>query len=556
MHPLAAVAALTAVAVATPLFALASPEVEATSRIDGVTVFRSSARVVRALRVEVGAGATRVALPGLPAELDDDSIRVEGQGAGRVEIHGVTVERVRRERAVAAEARAAEERLEGLQDEDRALQDRIKAAQGRAAFVESLRSTYSEERARNLAVRPLSAKEWGEAVAFVDSQLADASAAVRQAEAARRDLRRRIEQARAALDALAAKRGETTKRVAIDVTASRAGAIELTVAYSVPSAGWEPVWDVRLDAPRSSVELAFYGSVWQRTGEDWGGVRLAVSTTVPGRALAVPELSSRWLDRAVASRPVPLSQAPAAAVERKAQRSAQPAPLADAAAEAELFAAEEPTATVEAGLLATTFTAPARESVDGAGQARKIALARFPLQAELGRTAAPRLDRAAYLTAKVVNTTGFPILPGTAGVYVGDQFVGRAALRPTPAGGELQLAFGADERVEIERRVLEHKHDTSGLLDKKDVWRYRARITVKSRWDEPVRLKLLDLVPVARDASIEVAVLDGSTRPTREDPERPGVRVWELELKPRQEQVVEIRYEIHHPRGAVIAGLE
>ena len=82
---------------------------------------------------------------------------------------------------MAAEARAAEERLEGLQDEDRALQDRIKAAQGRAAFVESLRSTYSEERARNLAVRPLSAKEWGEAVAFVDSQLADASAAVRQA---------------------------------------------------------------------------------------------------------------------------------------------------------------------------------------------------------------------------------------------------------------------------------------------------------------------------------------------------------------------------------------
>ena len=51
-------------------------------------------------------------------------------------------------------------------------------------------------------------------------------------------------------------------------------------------------------------------------------------------------------------------------------------------------------------------------------------------------------------------------------------------------------------------------------------------------------------------------MLDGSTRPTREDPERPGVRLWELDLKPRQEQVVEIRYEVHHPRGAVIAGLE
>jgi uncharacterized protein (TIGR02231 family) len=552
MRPLAALAAL---AVATPLLALAAPEVEAASRLDSVTVFRSSARVVRVLRVEVGAGASRVALPGLPAELDDDSIRVEGRGGGRVEIHGVTVERVRRERAVASEARAAEERLEGLQDEDRELQDRVKAAQGRATFVESLRSTYSEERSRNLAVRPLSAKEWAEAASFVERQLADAAGAVRQAEAARRELRRRIEQARAALDQLAAKRGETTKRVAIEVTASRPGAIELAVAYSVPSAGWEPVWDVRLDAPRSSVELAFYGSIWQRTGEDWSDVRLAVSTTVPGRGLSVPELAPRWLDRAAAMRSQPM-EAFAPRVASKAIRPSS-APRADAEVAGEqLVAAEEPQAAVETGLLATTFTAPGRESVDGAGQARKIALARFPLQAELGRTAAPRLDRAAYLTAKVVNATGFPILPGTAGLYVGDQFVGRAALRSTPAGGELQLAFGADDRIEIERRVLERKHDTSGLLDKKDVWRYRVRISVKSRWDEPVRLTLLDLLPVARDASIEVAVLDGSTRPTREDPERPGVRAWELELKPRQEQVVELRYEVRHPRGAAIAGLE
>jgi uncharacterized protein (TIGR02231 family) len=552
MRPLIALAALT---LATPLLALAAPEVEATSRIDGVTVFRSSARIVRVLRVEVGAGATRVALPGLPVELDDDSIRVEGRGAGRVEIHGVTVDRVRRERAVAKEARAAEERLEGLQDEERALQDRIKAAQARAAFVESLRSTYSEERARNLAVRPISAKEWTEAAAFVERQLADASSSVRQAEAARRELKRRIEQARAALDQLAAKRGETTKRVAVEVAASRPGAIELAVTYTVPSAGWAPVWDVRLDAPRSTVELAFYGSIWQRTGEDWSDVRLAVSTTVPGHALSVPELAPHWLDLAAALRPQPMPVLMSRAARKEARPAAAPAAAGEVAAD-EVVAAEEPQATVESGLLATTFTAPVRASVDGAGQARKIALARFPLPAELGRTAAPRLDRAAYLTAKVVNATGFPLLPGTAGVYVGDQFVGRAALGSTPAGGELELAFGADDRVEIERRVLERKHDTSGLLDKKDVWRYHVRITVKSRWDEPVRLTLLDLVPVARDATIEVAVLDGSTRPNREDPERPGVRAWQLELKPRQEQVVELRYEVHHPRGIVIAGLE
>ena len=118
------------------------------------------------------------------------------------------------------------------------------------------------------------------------------------------------------------------------------------------------------------------------------------------------------------------------------------------------------------------------------------------------------------------------------------------------------MAFGADERIEIDRRVLERKHDTSGLLGKKDVWRYRVQIGVKSRWAEPVKLTLLDLIPVARDAEIEVTVLDGSTKPSREDPERPGVRAWELELRPREERVVELKYEVRYPRGFPVAGLE
>jgi uncharacterized protein (TIGR02231 family) len=126
----------------------------------------------------------------------------------------------------------------------------------------------------------------------------------------------------------------------------------------------------------------------------------------------------------------------------------------------------------------------------------------------------------------------------------------------TPAGGQIVMAFGVDDRIEIERRVLERRHDTSGLIGKKDVWRYRVRIGVKSRWAEPVKLTLLDLVPVARDADIEVAVLDGTTPPTREDPERPGVRAWDLELRPREERVVELRYEVRLPRGVPVAGLE
>jgi len=562
MRPLAAAVALLAALSAAPAAATAT-STSAASRIDNVTVYRQSARVTRLAHVELGAGPARVVVDGLPLELDDDSVRVEGRGSARARVFGVAVDRVTVGETVAGDARAAEEKLLALQDEDRALDDRARAAKARAAFVESLRSTYSEERAKNLAVRGVSRREWAELAAFVQGELSAASVEQRKVEIARRELARRVAQAKADLERVQAKRGQARKAIAVELDVERAGALELAVSYAVPSAGWEPVWDARLAPDSSMMELSFLGSVWQRTGEDWSEVRLAVSTAQPGRGLFVPKLEPIFLTRfeppaamrlgyAGAARPA----APAAAMERRAKAAeVRPEPEADAE-EAEVEDLAVPTAAVSEGLLATTFTAPRRETIDGAGQARKVSLARFPLKAEVVRTAAPRVEAAAFLTAKAVNDTGFPLLAGVAGVYVGDQFVGRAPLPATPAGGELTLAFGADDRVEVERKVLERNHGSAGIVSKEETYRYRVRIGLKNRYAHPVAVKLLDLVPVSRDEKIQVALLDGSTAATREDPERPGVKVWELTLAPREQKVVELKYEVRYPKGMAIAGME
>ena len=502
-------------------------------------------------------GPARVLLAGLPDQLDDDSIRVEGKGSAKARIFGVTVDRVTEAATAQADARAGEERLERLQDEDRALEDRAKTAQARLEFVRSLRSTYSEERAKNLAVRGVSAKEWTDLAEFVGGETASAGAELRKVEGARRELGRRIAQARADLDKLQAKRGQTTKTVAVEIEADRAGALELAVSYAVPSAGWQPIWDARLVPETSTMELSFLGTVWQRTGEDWQGVTLSVSTAQPARGLFVPALQPVWLQRFEPPRPMPLAKRERVASAPAAQAARGEAAVARAPEqEEEAFAADVAQASVQEGLLSATFTAPRRETVDGSGQARKVALARFPLKAQLVRTAAPRVDASAFLTAKAVNETGFPLLPGMAGVYVGDEFVGRTALRATPPGGELELAFGADDRVEIDRKVLERRRESAGLLTKDEVYRYHVRIGLKNRYASPVAVKLLDLVPVSRDEKIQVKLLEGTTAATREDPERPGVKVWELPLGAREEKVVELRYEVRYPRDFPIAGLE
>lgn len=550
-----------ALALAASLLAAPTPsqgaDLRSGSRIDAVTVYRSGARVTRLARVELPAGDSRVLLDGLPAELDDDSLRVEGKGTARARVFGVSAEPFTRAGTAGPEVRAAEERVEAVLGEDKALDDRIAQARARAKFAESLRASYSEERAKNLAVRAVSAKEWADLMAFVEGQLSGAAAEIRKAEAQKKEVARRLAAARAELEKLEAKRSETSKVVAVEVSAERAGSLELAVSYLVGNASWYPVWDARLLPESSTVELTLLGTVSQRSGEDWAEARLAVSTAEPGRGLWVPELSSLWLQKLPPPMPrsMPMAApAPARAMgELKKESFAMAAKAAPEEQEVTLDAAQ---AEASMGLLAATFTAPRRETVDGAGRARAISLARYTLKAEVTRTAAPRVDLAAYLTAKLQNDTGVPLLPGQARVSVGDEFVGRAPLASTPPGGELTLAFGADPRVEVERKVLERRHETSGIVSKDDVIRYRVRTTVKNRYAVATTVRLLDLVPVSREEVISVKVLDGTTPATREDPERPGVRITELTLQPREERVLELRYEVRFPRNMQVQGLE
>jgi uncharacterized protein (TIGR02231 family) len=552
-----AIAVLAAV-LALPATASGLSEVRGNSRLDAVTVYRSGARVTRLVRAELPAGDVRLLVEGLPVGIVDDSVRVEGSGAGKGRIWSVGVEAITKAEVADAAAREAEERLERLQAEDRALDDQGKVAEARRKFVESLRSTYSEERAKNLAVRGVPAKEWADLAGFVEGQLASAAAELRKVEGARRELAKRTAAARADLEKLRAKRGETTKTVAVELGVERAGAFELAVSYVVAAASWRPVWDARLDPDAEAMELSLRAEITQQSGEDWRDVKLQVSTAQPGRGLQVPRLESHWLTGAPPP-PPPYAKsarglgAPAPAM---ARAEAPRAMMEAREPEEEVYALEAPSATAEQGLLAATFTTPRRETVDGAGKARSVALSKFPLKAKVSRLTAPRVEPAVFLTAKAINETGLPLLAGQAGVYVGDQFVGRAPLPATPPGGELELAFGADERVEVERRVLERNHETSGIVSKDEVFRYRVRVSLKNRYATPVEVRLLDLVPVSREEKIQVKLLEGSTPATREDPERPGVRTWELKLAPREERAVELRYEVRYPRGFPIQGLE
>ncbi|MYS06077.1 DUF4139 domain-containing protein, partial [Streptomyces sp. SID6041] len=87
------------------------------------------------------------------------------------------------------------------------------------------------------------------------------------------------------------------------VEAAAAGPVGLVLSHLVPCALWRPAYRAVLDGP--DVTLETDAMVWQRTGEDWSGVGLTLSTARSSTATEPPSLDEDRLtlkDRTAAER--------------------------------------------------------------------------------------------------------------------------------------------------------------------------------------------------------------------------------------------------------------
>ncbi|MEW6496621.1 MAG: DUF4139 domain-containing protein, partial [Cyanobacteriota bacterium] len=73
---------------------------------------------------------------------------------------------------------------------------------------------------------------------------------------------------------------------------------QLVVEYFVPGARWTPSYVCRLDSTSNQATIAVRALICQRTGEDWSGVRLELSTAEPMAWCELPELPSLRIGRA------------------------------------------------------------------------------------------------------------------------------------------------------------------------------------------------------------------------------------------------------------------
>lgn len=532
--------------------------------IVAVTVFTSLARITRRGKITLEAGEHTLVVSQLPNTLQDESVRASGRGAG-LKILGVEAKtQFTTETGNTAELQA---QLEALQDADRVLIAEDEVLKARLDFLKALREHGGVNFAKTLA--------YGEA------KLIDATAfseyIVAQTNSVQTE-RRSIEQKRRALAKEIAAQQERIRQVGgvhsdyreIHVTVSVAAQVEaeLDVEYAVYGASWVPMYDVRL--VDSNVTLTYLAEINQTTGEDWDAVPLSLSTAQPAINATLPELGAWYID--MYHPPVPRPQAARAKSAKMRQESELESDafggggfldadmLVGSAMPAQFFAAApapqaELAQTIidnSGGGAAITYRVEKPVAVPSDGSPHKTTVTVVNLSVKLDYLTVPKLAQEAYLRATITNSSEFILLPGTASIYHGADFVGKTYLQTIAPNEEFEVQLGVDNRVRVKRELVKRDVGKNMLGNtRRTVFSYK--ITVTNLVPTASRVTVFDQLPVSRHESIKVKLQDAA--PETSEHSELNILEWTLDIAPNQKREIVFSFNVEHPREMQLVGL-
>jgi uncharacterized protein (TIGR02231 family) len=521
-------------------------DLAATLTIDQVTVYPQTAAVVRRGEVAVPAGSHRLIIRGLPDPVDPGSLRISAASRA-VRLGGIEIEKIVATEFVSEAERALRRKLTELVDRRAEIHDEVPTAEQQLKLIDAVASAPVDRDAKLVIDGP----SLSTTLSTISSGAAAARAKIRGATIALRDLDTQIEATKAELSKVATARRNTTEVRAV-IEASAAVTVPVSLEYRVTDAGWEWLYEARLDTESKKMSLGRQAAIVQGSGEDWSDVEMTVTTAKPRTDAGTPAIQSLFLrlsDRPLTTHDATLQEVIVTGSRTRGSIRSRNEPEQE---QAPLITAEE---------LATEFAAeyrmPGRVTITSNRQVRMYPVSEEEFDAQLVARAVLSAEILARLEATFTYERDVPIEAGRLQLYRDGSYIGMAALPLLLPGSDVRVPFGVDERIRINVRDERAQSGQRGLLNRQILSEHRRRYEITSYHATALPIEVVDRVPVPQESDIKVDVLEGATAPTvRNLDGKEGVYLWKLPGTPRKTESIRHFYSVRYPSDRMLSPAE
>ena len=366
--------------------------------------------------------------------------------------------------------------------------------------------------------------------------------------------------------------GTPSPEITVKVRVTRASSRDIILHYIVRQAGWIPSYDLRAVFEKDEIQLDYRATVWQLTGSDWKNISLTLSTGNPMKDNTQPTMSiwslfpaeSQYLgdgrfrgyykpqgmtDKAmVAGDSISNEMQAYNYVEEDEKRMS---------GEGEILAGIDQTITlgdftsINPNGTTTEYSIKLNQDLASHVDGEVVMVRQSTLPVCFEHFSIPKVDKDAFLMARVTNWEDLNLLPGNANIFFEGSYVGQAFINPTITFDTLNFSMGRDKGVVIDRTRKVDETENSffgGKTERTFVYEIKIRNTKGKK----VKVTIEDQIPVSKHEDIVVTLIDGSG--ARHDKER-GKLIWSMDIAPKESKMIRFEYKVKFPKGEIPANL-
>ena len=508
--------------------------------ITGVIVYGDRAQVTRSTKVDCAGGKALFA--GLPSTLQPDTLHASLAGPGGGSVLGLTH---------APEVTGPRPEAQALQAQIRSLDIKLVAAsrESAAAGVQqkklaSYRTHLARVWAEEAALKKPAVANWDAGLGLLRKRELAARLRARKASSVSRELYRQRQLVSGSLQQVEAKRRRVT--LAVEVLLKCSGRRTVDLAYTVPGASWDMRHQLRAEQGGKKVTLVALAAVRQGTGEDWTGVKLALSTANLSRQNVPPSIQPMYVT----------SQKPEDTKKVLTRRFEQRNHLKTSGKRD--TARSEPGATAApapAADLAMSMAASGRVTIPADGREVVVTLGRRTVTAKVVLETVPKLYPYIYTRITADNPFAFPLLPGPAELFSGRSSIGKTQLKLYAPGEPVSFTLGVHNQLQVKRYVKKEKLEGAGAFGSQKKLRHRYVFDLGNWTKNGCTIRLLENIPVSRIKDVQVTLGDDATRPTTWNKED-GLLAWEIKVPARGKKKVILDFTVKLPKDWVVQGYQ
>ncbi|WP_338498233.1 DUF4139 domain-containing protein [Streptomyces sp. SJL17-4] len=519
----------------------AAPVPVTAAPVTAVTCLEDRAHIERAVELDLAGGVQRLRLGPVSALAVDRTLHAEltsGHPATVLDVRLVRSWEPRAPRRPAADDSALRRRVHALEEERGTLEQRRDRLRTRLDVLGHLTTDVLRDIGEGAGFGEAEGPRWSRELDRVDAERDTYGEELHTVEARLAALAAELDEVRRAMAAAEEEPAELVAHVELTVEAAAAGPVGLRLSHLVPCALWRPAYRAVLDG--AAVTFETDAMVWQRTGEDWTGVALTLSTARSASATEPPSLGEDRLtlkDRTAAERRT-------VDVELREEDISELGPVPVLGLPG-----------VDDGGETRVLHSPTPVSVPSDGRAHRVPLSVFGTAAGSEYACSPEVSPLVTQVVRFENRSGHALLAGPVDLVRGSGFVGRGTVEFATPGAPVELAFGSRDDHRVVRET-EEARDTTGITQRTVVTRtvrlHVSRFSAPGESDDRV-VVIRERIPVSEVSAVEVRLRKEACSPAPDAVDAEGIARWEVTLPPGGRRTVTLVYELS--ASSKVAGL-